>query len=100
MAIKRITLEGFKNLQKFSIDLGANANYVLAANGVGKSTIADALSFTYCNTDRFGNVKPLHLIKQIIHSIHAVSCPPSLVYIFISKKVKETIRMFTKNTSQ
>ena len=72
MAIKSISFEGFKSLVKTTLNFGPKENYIEAANGVGKSSVADAISFIYCGSDRFGNVKPIHLINKDMDKMKVV----------------------------
>lgn len=64
MSIAQITLEGFKSLTNHTFNFSPDINIITAKNGVGKSSLADAIAFVYCGTDRYGNAKPLHLINK------------------------------------
>lgn len=55
--IKKLSLENFKGTQKASYDFGDNIVVVKGINGVGKSTIADAISWALFGVDKDGNAK-------------------------------------------
>lgn len=64
MAIVKIEMEGFKSLTNHAFSFSPQQNLIQARNGIGKTSIADAICFVYCGTDRFGNARPLHLINK------------------------------------
>ncbi len=54
MLIKNLWLENFKNQQKFHIAFGEKATNIYGANGTGKTTVLDAVSFLLWGKDHNG----------------------------------------------
>jgi len=59
--IKKLTFSGFRGQSK-SYEFG-DANSISGRNGVGKSSIKEAVCITFAGTDSAGNRVPLHLIS-------------------------------------
>lgn len=76
MIIKTLTLENFKNQQKLSIAFGKGVTNIFGANGAGKTTVLDALSFLLWGKDHNGksdtNMRPYGADGEAIHDINTV----------------------------
>lgn len=99
MAIARITLEGFKSLTNHTFEFSPITNKIEAKNGVGKSSLADAIAFGYCGTDRYGNAKPIHLINKDSDGCKVTieSDKGSQIVRTLSKKGNGTIKIIRDN---
>ena len=76
MIIKTLTLENFKNQQKLSIAFGKGVTNIFGANGAGKTTVLDALSFLLWGKAHDGksdtNMRPYGADGEAIHDINTV----------------------------
>lgn len=76
MIIKTLTLENFKNQQKLAITFGEHITNIFGANGTGKTTVLDALSFLLWGKDHNGksdtNMRPYGADGEPIHDINTV----------------------------
>lgn len=66
MAINALSLDNF--LGKTATHRFGKANRILGANGVGKSSIKEAICFVFTGCDSFGNRNPQHLISVGQHN--------------------------------
>ena len=73
MIIKSLEMVNFKNQQNFKIDFADAVTNVFGANGAGKTTIVDALSFLLWQKDSKGNsdtkMRPYGADGQLLHDI-------------------------------
>lgn len=73
MIIKSLELTNFKNQQNFKLEFAATATNIYGANGAGKTTILDALSFLLYQKDSKGNsdtkMRPYGADGQLLHDI-------------------------------
>lgn len=76
MIIKTLTLENFKNQQKLTINFGEHVTNIFGANGVGKTTVLDALSFLLWGKDHNGksdtNMRPYGADGEAIHDVNTI----------------------------
>jgi len=98
MALAKLQLEGFKTLTNHTLNFYPHKNFIKGANGIGKSSVADAFAFLYCGTDRFGNQNPQHLINKEMDKLKLVGSTDSLVEISrtLTNKGSSTLKI-TKN---
>jgi len=99
MSISQIKLEGFKSLTSNTFNFYPDTNKISAQNGVGKSSIADAIAFCYCGTDRYGNAKPLHVINKDSDGckVTVTSDQGAEIVRTLSKKGNGTIKVIRNN---
>lgn len=64
MALKSITLENFRGKQNVTYNFSSGLNRIFGKNGVGKSTIKEAICFVFTGTDSVGTRNPTHLISD------------------------------------
>ena len=73
MIVKSLEMVNFKNQQNFKIDFADAVTNVFGANGAGKTTIVDALSFLLWQKDSKGNsdtkMRPYGADGQLLHDI-------------------------------
>lgn len=73
MIIKSLKLVNFKNQQNFAVDFSTGITNIYGANGTGKTTILDALSFLLWQKDNRGNadtkMRPYDKTGELIHDI-------------------------------
>ena len=76
MKIKSLTLENFKNQKKLHITFGDKATNIYGANGAGKTTVLDAVSFLLWGKDHNGktdtNMRPYDANGVLLHDIDTV----------------------------
>ena len=76
MKIKSLTLENFKNQKKLHIAFGDKATNIYGANGVGKTTVLDAVCFLLCGKDHNGkadtNMRPYGADGVLMHDVDTV----------------------------
>ena len=76
MKIKSLTLENFKNQKKLHITFGDKATNIYGANGAGKTTVLDAVSFLLWGKDHNGktdtNMRPYDADGVPLHDIDTV----------------------------
>lgn len=76
MKIKSLTLENFKNQKKLYIAFGDKATNIYGANGAGKTTVLDAVSFLLWGKDHNGktdtNMRPYDANGVPLHDIDTV----------------------------
>ncbi len=94
MSITTLKLTGFKSLVGHSFSFDPAKNIIKARNGKGKSSLADAMAFVYCGTDRYGNARPVHLINKDMDSckVEVTSDKGSTLSRTLSKKGNGTIK--------
>lgn len=63
MALKEIDLQQFRGRESLKLPLGPT-NRISGMNGVGKTTIREAICFAFTGTDSAGNRNPQHLISR------------------------------------
>lgn len=76
MKIKSLTLENFKNQKKLHIAFGDKATNIYGANGAGKTTVLDAVSFLLWGKDHNGktdtNMRPYDADGVLMHDVDTV----------------------------
>lgn len=76
MKIKSLTLENFKNQKKLHITFGDKDTNIYGANGAGKTTVLDAVSFLLWGKDHNGktdtNMRPYDADGVPLHDIDTV----------------------------
>ena len=76
MIIKKLTMENFKNQKKLCIAFGKGVTNIFGANGAGKTTVLDALSFLLWGKDHNGksdtNMRPYGADGEPIHDVNTV----------------------------
>jgi len=73
----KMTIDNFKGIKHLELDFKGKSADIRAANGVGKSSIVDAFSWTLFNVDSHGNApgsdafreKPLDDNGEVIHNL-------------------------------
>lgn len=73
MIIKSLELVNFKNQQNLKVDFSESVTNIFGANGAGKTTIVDAVSFLLWQKDSRGNadtkMRPYDKNGELIHDI-------------------------------
>lgn len=64
MAVKTLILENFRCWEKKTIEVGRTGTHLIGANGSGKTTIREAITFVFTGTDSAGTKNPQHLIRR------------------------------------
>lgn len=76
MIIKSLELTNFKNQQNFKIDFAETVTNIYGANGAGKTTILDALSFLLWQKDNRGNadtkMRPYDAQGALVHDVDTI----------------------------
>lgn len=76
MKIKKLWLENFKNQQKLQITFGDHATNIYGANGVGKTTVLDAVSFLLWGKDHNGkadtSMRPYGADGALMHDVDTI----------------------------
>lgn len=98
MAIKTISLENFRGQTK-TVKV-FNNNVIYGRNGSGKSSLREAICFTFCGRDSVGTRNPSHLISKDKESMKVIiETDKSTVSRTLSRKGASTIKIERHDTS-